>query len=143
VSKLAGSALRRWQRDCAMIFQQFNLVPRLDVLTNVLLGRLNHRSTMSNLLSLFTREERAMAISALERLDIAERAVLQSAEAHRIVTRKYAGGIATVVELFDAVAAETGSRLAFEQGRFDVVTAVAARRQARGLDISPLEELDR
>ena len=45
VSGLAGAALRRWQRDCAMIFQQFNLVPRLDVLTNVLLGRLNHRST--------------------------------------------------------------------------------------------------
>ena len=81
--------------------------------------------------------------AALERLDIAERAVLQSAEAHRIVTRKYAGGIATVVELFDAVAAETGSRLAFEQGRFDVVAAVASRRQARGLDLSPLEELDR
>ena len=43
VSALRGSALRAWQRDCAMIFQQFNLVPRLDVLTNVLLGRLNHR----------------------------------------------------------------------------------------------------
>jgi phosphonate transport system ATP-binding protein len=71
VSKLAGSALRRWQRDCAMIFQQFNLVPRLDVLTNVLLGRLNHRSTALNLLNIFSREERAMAISALERLDIA------------------------------------------------------------------------
>ena len=26
--------MRRWQRDCAMIFQQFNLVPRLDVVTN-------------------------------------------------------------------------------------------------------------
>ena len=71
VSKLGGSALRRWQRDCAMIFQQFNLVPRLDVLTNVLLGRLNHRSTTLNLLNIFSREERAMAISALERLDIA------------------------------------------------------------------------
>jgi hypothetical protein len=38
VSALNGQALRNWQRDCAMIFQQFNLVPRLDVLTNVLLG---------------------------------------------------------------------------------------------------------
>src|SRR4051812_44292761 len=75
VSALRGPALRRWQRDCAMIFQQFNLVPRLDVLTNVLLGRLNHRSTVSNLLSLFTREERAMAIAALERLDIAQTAL--------------------------------------------------------------------
>jgi len=26
-----------------MVFQGFNLVPRLDVLTNVLMGRLNHR----------------------------------------------------------------------------------------------------
>lgn len=71
VSALRGAALRRWQRDCAMIFQQFNLVPRLDVLTNVLLGRLNHRSTVLNLLNLFSREERIMAIHALERLDIA------------------------------------------------------------------------
>jgi phosphonate transport system ATP-binding protein len=78
VSKLAGSALRRWQRDCAMIFQQFNLVPRLDVLTNVLLGRLNHRSTMSNLLGVFTREESVEAVAALERLDIA-RTALQAA----------------------------------------------------------------
>jgi phosphonate transport system ATP-binding protein len=75
VSSLSGSALRRWQRDCAMIFQQFNLVPRLDVLTNVLLGRLNHRSTARNVLSLFSREERAMAISALERLGIAPTAM--------------------------------------------------------------------
>ncbi|EHK58291.1 phosphonate ABC transporter ATP-binding protein [Allomesorhizobium alhagi] len=75
VSGLHGSTLRRWQRDCAMIFQQFNLVPRLDVLTNVLLGRLNHRSTALNLLNIFSREERAMAISALERLDIAQTAL--------------------------------------------------------------------
>ncbi len=75
VSALRGSTLRRWQRDCAMIFQQFNLVPRLDVLTNVLLGRLNHRSTGLNLLGIFSREERAQAISALERLDIARTAL--------------------------------------------------------------------
>ena len=41
VTALKGAALRAWRADCAMIFQQFNLVPRLDVLTNVLLGRLN------------------------------------------------------------------------------------------------------
>ena len=75
VSALRGSALRAWQRDCAMIFQQFNLVPRLDVLTNVLLGRLNHRSTGANLLGLFSREERIQAIAALERLGIAQTAL--------------------------------------------------------------------
>lgn len=78
VSSLKGAALRTWQRDCAMIFQQFNLVPRLDVLTNVLLGRLNHRSTVLSVLNMFSREERIMAIGALERLGI-EQTALQPA----------------------------------------------------------------
>ncbi|MFS8115604.1 phosphonate ABC transporter ATP-binding protein [Rhizobium jaguaris] len=78
VSKLRGRALRNWQRDCAMIFQQFNLVPRLDVLTNVMLGRLNQRSTTLSLLSIFSREERIEAIAALERLGI-EQTALQMA----------------------------------------------------------------
>jgi phosphonate transport system ATP-binding protein len=75
VSTLRGAPLRNWQRDCAMIFQQFNLVPRLDVLTNVLLGRLNHRSTALNLLNIFSRDERILAINALERLGIAQTAL--------------------------------------------------------------------
>nr|WP_321526008.1 phosphonate ABC transporter ATP-binding protein [uncultured Cohaesibacter sp.] len=78
VSGLKGRELRDWQRDCAMIFQQFNLVPRLDVLTNVLLGRLNHRNTVLNLLNIFSAEERAEALMALERLGI-EQTALQRA----------------------------------------------------------------
>ena len=78
VSALRGQKLRNWQRDCAMIFQQFNLVPRLDVLTNVMLGRLNHRSSVASLLNIFSDQERAMAIAALERLGI-ERAAMQRA----------------------------------------------------------------
>ena len=78
VSALKGQGLRNWQRDCAMIFQQFNLVPRLDVLTNVLLGRLNHRPTALSILNVFSREERIMAIAALERLGI-EQTALQPA----------------------------------------------------------------
>ncbi len=78
IASLKGEALRRWRRDCAMIFQQFNLVPRLDVLTNVLLGRLNHRSTALSVMNLFSREERIMAIAALERLGI-EQTVVQPA----------------------------------------------------------------
>ena len=33
VTVLTGKALREWRSRAAMIFQQFNLVPRLDVLT--------------------------------------------------------------------------------------------------------------
>lgn len=74
VSELRGKALRSWQRDCAMIFQQFNLVPRLDVITNVMLGRLNGRNAILNLLQVFTAEEQYEALKALERLDIAQTA---------------------------------------------------------------------
>jgi len=75
VSELRGQKLRDWQRDCAMIFQQFNLVPRLDVITNVMLGRLNRRSTVQSILKIFSQEEQLMALKALERLDIAPTAM--------------------------------------------------------------------
>ena len=75
VSALKGADLRNWQRDCAMIFQQFNLVPRLDVMTNVMLGRLNHRSSIMSLLNIFTDDERMAAIAALERLGIEQTAM--------------------------------------------------------------------
>src|SRR4051812_3253431 len=45
VTRLSGRALHAWRASAAMIFQQFNLVPRLDVLTNVLAGRLNRVPT--------------------------------------------------------------------------------------------------
>jgi phosphonate transport system ATP-binding protein len=75
VSELRGQALRNWQRDCAMIFQQFNLVPRLDVITNVMLGRLNGRNPVLNLLQVFSPDEQLAALKALERLDIAPTAL--------------------------------------------------------------------
>lgn len=59
-----------WQKSCAMIFQQFNLVPRLDALTNVLLGRLNTHSTLASVFKLFSAEERLDALMALDRLGI-------------------------------------------------------------------------
>src|SRR5438876_5364848 len=40
VTALKGRGLREWRQRSAMIFQQFNLVGRLDVLTNVLMRRL-------------------------------------------------------------------------------------------------------
>ena len=83
VTALQGRALRDWRRDCAMIFQQFNLVQRLDVLTNVLIGRLAYQRGWRSLMVLvgarFTAEERAMALAALDRFGLANTA-LQRAE---------------------------------------------------------------
>jgi phosphonate transport system ATP-binding protein len=75
VTAMRGRALRGWRAECAMIFQQFNLVQRLDVLTNVLLGRLYHRPTLSSLFKRFTAEERAQALATLDRFDLAEQAL--------------------------------------------------------------------
>ena len=58
-----------------MIFQQFNLVNRLDVLTNVLVGRLGYHPTIPTLLKVFSRSEKAMAIQALDELDMAATAL--------------------------------------------------------------------
>ena len=72
VTALRGAELRAWRARTAMIFQQFNLVNRLDVLTNVLCGRLNRMSTARVLFKMYTPAERALAIRALDRLGLAE-----------------------------------------------------------------------
>ncbi|MCA0044787.1 phosphonate ABC transporter ATP-binding protein [Celeribacter litoreus] len=74
VLKLKNADRRKWQSDCAMIFQQFNLVPRMDVVSNVLHGTLGRRSTIATLFNLFPREDIHRAIDILERLGIAEHA---------------------------------------------------------------------
>ncbi|MGF1660295.1 MAG: phosphonate ABC transporter ATP-binding protein [Rubrimonas sp.] len=74
VLSLRGAALRRWRRDCAMIFQQFNLVPRLDVITNVMLGRLNGRSTLATMFNVFPPQDVTDGLAALDRLGIVEQA---------------------------------------------------------------------
>ena len=76
---LKNKEKRSWQRNCAMIFQQFNLVPRLDVLTNVILGRLNFQGSFRASLKMFSRDERADALILLNNLGMANTA-LQRAE---------------------------------------------------------------
>jgi phosphonate transport system ATP-binding protein len=74
VTALAGKAKRAWQSDCAMIFQQFNLVPRMDVVSNVLHGTLNRRSVMTTMFNLYPQGDIHRAIDILDRLGIAEHA---------------------------------------------------------------------
>jgi len=74
ITTLTGSARRTWQSHCAMIFQQFNLVPRMDVVSNVLHGTLNRRSTLASMFSLYPEGDIVQAINILDRLGIAEHA---------------------------------------------------------------------
>ena len=72
ISALKGRALLDWRRRSAMIFQQFNLVGRLDVLTNVLIGRVGHVPTWRSLARLWPERDRLVAFSILERFDIGQ-----------------------------------------------------------------------
>jgi phosphonate transport system ATP-binding protein len=78
VARFKGSQLRSWRANCAMIFQHFNLIPRLDVLTNVLMGRLSYHSTLRTFFGAFTREERLKALSLLDDLGLGEVAFQQA-----------------------------------------------------------------
>ena len=70
VTALKGHELRRWRARSAMIFQQFNLVGRLDVLTNVLMGRLAGVPLWRSMSQMWAQDDKAIAISALEQFDM-------------------------------------------------------------------------
>ncbi|MHC2336395.1 phosphonate ABC transporter ATP-binding protein [Bradyrhizobium sp. USDA 4454] len=72
VTALRGKELRQWRARSAMIFQQFNLVGRLDVLTNVLMGRLAQIPSWRSLAQVWPEQDRALAMSALDQFDIAQ-----------------------------------------------------------------------
>jgi phosphonate transport system ATP-binding protein len=74
VTALKGFAMRQWRAQAAMIFQHFNLSPRLEVLTNVLVGSLTSVPTWRTLPRLFTRPEQLRAMLVLDDLGLAERA---------------------------------------------------------------------
>lgn len=75
---------------------------------------------------------------ATAQLGIAEVSVTQGAEAHRIVEKKYAGGLATIAELLSAAAVETQTRLSLSEARYQAIAAAAAALHAAGTDLMAL-----
>ena len=69
-----ATQLRHTRRQIGMIFQQFNLVKRSSVLTNVLSGRLGYTKPWTSLLHRFSPQDREMALQALKRVGIADQA---------------------------------------------------------------------
>ncbi len=64
--------IRSIRSEVGFIFQQFNLVGRLPLITNVLAGMLARVGTWRSLLAWFSREEKLRAMNALGRVGLAE-----------------------------------------------------------------------
>jgi phosphonate transport system ATP-binding protein len=67
-----ASDIRKVRAEIGFVFQQFNLVERLPVLVNVLVGMLHRMPLWRSMLRWFNAEEKARAIDALRRVGIAE-----------------------------------------------------------------------
>jgi phosphonate transport system ATP-binding protein len=70
--------LRELRSRIGMIFQTFNLVKRTSVLNNVLMGRLPSTGTFRSLLGWYKPEDVEVAMRALERVDIVEKAYVRA-----------------------------------------------------------------
>lgn len=69
--KLSPS-VRKNRCDIGVIFQQFNLINRLDVITNVLIGGLGTIPRWRGTLGLFNEVEKAQALAALEQVGLSD-----------------------------------------------------------------------
>ena len=78
ITAATDEELRLIRRRIGMIFQQFNLVRRSSVMTNVLAGRLGYTNPAWSLLNHFTREDKQKALEKLARVGIADKAPIRA-----------------------------------------------------------------
>ena len=75
ITSLKRKKLKNWRSKCAMIFQQFNLIDRLDVLTNVLSGTLGINFNLLKLFKIYSKKEKLEALTYLHNLDLSSKAL--------------------------------------------------------------------
>ena len=73
-----GASLRQARRKVAMIFQHYNVVPRLSVRKNVLSGRLGTMPALLSWLQIFPRRDLDIAMECLRRVELAGKADLRT-----------------------------------------------------------------
>ncbi len=78
ITAATDDELRQIRRRIGMIFQQFNLVKRSSVMTNVMSGRLGYVNPVYSLFNYFPRAEKDRALAALQRVGISEKAYIRA-----------------------------------------------------------------
>jgi phosphonate transport system ATP-binding protein len=138
---LRGAALRAHRARVGMIYQQFNLVRRLRVLDNVLIGRLPHLSRwrrLAALLRAFEASERERALRCLDHVGLVDRVwqradTLSGGEQQRVAIARLLAQDARVV-----LADEPVASLDLANGRLVMETL---RRIARGAGLTVVATL--
>ncbi len=74
ITAASTAELLHIRRNFGMVFQQFNLVKRSSVITNVLTGRLSYANPWLSLLGFWPEADKQRALRALERVGIADKA---------------------------------------------------------------------
>ena len=78
IKELNEKELKALRREIGMIFQNFNLVKRISVLRNVLIGRLGYVSTIRSIFNLFSKEDIELAFENLRRVGIEDKAYVRA-----------------------------------------------------------------
>ena len=78
ISTLKGQALRQYRRKVGMIFQSYNLVPRISVIKNVMSSLVPDMPFWRVLLGLFSKEEKISALEALDRVSMLDKAFVRT-----------------------------------------------------------------
>jgi phosphonate transport system ATP-binding protein len=75
---LRGAALRQFRRQIGMVFQSFNLIGRTTVIKNVLAARVAEMDFFSSILGIYSREDKKIALEALNQVGILEKAYIRA-----------------------------------------------------------------
>jgi phosphonate transport system ATP-binding protein len=73
ITSASSSEMRKIRRQIGMVFQQFNLVKRSSVMTNVLTGRLGYVNTFSSALHIFSAADNNKALASLDQVGLADK----------------------------------------------------------------------
>lgn len=80
ITAASDDEVRQIRRHIGMIFQQFNLVKRSKVITNVLAGRLGYVNPVYSFVNYFPRQHKNDALANLERVGIRNQAYKRASE---------------------------------------------------------------
>lgn len=78
VSALKGRALRKFRRKIGMVFQSFNLVSRISVISNVLTARVADLSLPRALFGLYGKKDKLLALESLDKVGILDKAYIRA-----------------------------------------------------------------